>query len=449
MSYQLRFTAGPNQGQVYPLDKPIVRIGRASTNDIVVKDLELSRNHCQIEQRENGEFWVADLASANQTFIGEEAIESARLLPGVEVTIGCSAFLIEASETGGAPAIPPSESTTPEPHASPENIDLGFETPTASADTGKNRTRAILWPVVLLAGLCSIIILVFWASGLLSPQPVEEEKPSKPKGNPGCELIYERVDIDADHAFRYAVHLTPDGVLTLKMNDIAEKSRTIDQSKKITVDERNRLLSAIRAILVTQRPEVQDIGQPDNSTHWSEVSLTLVENYAIESCRLQNRTFSEAWLRIKEQIETHCNTLFGTWALNLSADELLAKAKENYNIAIKYDGERGLALANLSNAIRAYSEAIYYMDALDPRPEFYSDATQKKSAAESELQQLCNDHNINAVRAINIKDWETAKVELRAILELVPDRADSRNQAAASKLVEVEARIRQQTNTKR
>ncbi|MGN1360607.1 MAG: hypothetical protein ACI4X9_09185, partial [Kiritimatiellia bacterium] len=83
------------------------------------------------------------------------------------------------------------------------------------------------------------------------------------------------------------------------------------------------------------------------------------------------------------------------------------------------------------------------------RPEFYSDATQKKSAAEAELQQLCNDHNINAVRAINIKDWETAKAELRAILELVPDRADSRNQAAASKLVEVEVRIRQQTNTKR
>lgn len=448
MSYQLRFTSGPNQGQVYPLDKPVVRIGRASTNDITVKDLELSRSHCQIEQRENGEFWVSDLASANQTFIGEEAIESARLLPGTEVTIGSSAFLIEASGAGASQATQPTESASSEPLAAPEKIDLGFETPTASAATGKNRMRAILWPVALLVCLCSIIFAL-WGSGLLSPQPVEEEKPSKPKGNPGCELVYERVDIDADHAFRYAVHLTPDGVLTLKMNDIAEKSRTIDQSKKITADERNRLVNSIRAILAAHRPEAQDIGQPDNSTHWSEVSLTLVENYAIESCRLQNRTLSEAWLRIKEQIETHCNTLFGTWALNLSADELLAKAKENYNIAVKYDGERGLALANLSNAIRAYSEAIYYMDALDPRPEFYSDATQKKSAAEAELQQLCNDHNINAVRAINIKDWETAKAELRAILELVPDRADSRNQAAASKLVEVEVRIRQQTNTKR
>ncbi|MGN1359523.1 MAG: FHA domain-containing protein, partial [Kiritimatiellia bacterium] len=329
MSYQLRFTAGPNRDQVYPLDKPVVRIGRASTNDITVKDLELSRSHCQIEQRENGEFWVSDLASANQTFIGEEAIESAQLLPGTEVTIGSSAFLIEASEAGASQATPPTESASSEPLAAPENIDLGFETPTANAATGKNRMRAILWPVALLVCLCSIIFAL-WGSGLLSPQPVEEEKPAKPKGNPGCELVYERVDIDAAHAFRYAVHLTPDGVLTLKMNDIAEKSRTIDQSKKITEDERNRLVNSIRAILAANRPEAQDIGQPDSSTHWSEVSLTLVENYAIESCHLQNRTLSEAWLRIKEQIETHCNTLFGTWALNLSADELLAKAKENY-----------------------------------------------------------------------------------------------------------------------
>ncbi len=47
----------------------IIKIGRSSSNDIVINDASVSRIHCQIIRDDNGTFRIIDLNSANGTYI--------------------------------------------------------------------------------------------------------------------------------------------------------------------------------------------------------------------------------------------------------------------------------------------------------------------------------------------------------------------------------------------
>lgn len=69
----LEITNGLDEGEQYPIDKDLVRIGAVAQdggqkNDIVVRDVErlISRFHCQIDKK-NGLLYLTDLGSSNGT----------------------------------------------------------------------------------------------------------------------------------------------------------------------------------------------------------------------------------------------------------------------------------------------------------------------------------------------------------------------------------------------
>jgi len=79
---------GPeNQDQEFTLSKPSVEIGRATQNDIVLKDGKISRNHASIECSDQG-CTLIDLKSANGTFVNEERIQRITLKPGDSIKMG-------------------------------------------------------------------------------------------------------------------------------------------------------------------------------------------------------------------------------------------------------------------------------------------------------------------------------------------------------------------------
>ena len=76
-----------------------VRIGRSHTNDLLLKDLNVSRSHAEIVRRPDG-FYVIDLAGQNGTFVNEERIaEPALLRPGDRVRLGTTTLIFNGSPT--------------------------------------------------------------------------------------------------------------------------------------------------------------------------------------------------------------------------------------------------------------------------------------------------------------------------------------------------------------
>ena len=108
-----------------------------------------------------------------------------------------------------------------------------------------------------------------------------------------------------------------------------------------------------------------------------------------------------------------------------------------------YD-QREVKHDNLAKAIRALQEAEWYLETIEPKPDFYAEAVALRGEAEREQQTLYEDILFLAERAIRLKDWNEAALQLRTICEKIPDRADSRHLNARKKLIDVERHLKTQ-----
>jgi pSer/pThr/pTyr-binding forkhead associated (FHA) protein len=78
-----------DDGTSHSISSDRVNLGRASTNDIVVDDKAVSREHAVIFRDESGQF-VIESSGANGTFVNHLQIERAPLSSGDLITIGDS-----------------------------------------------------------------------------------------------------------------------------------------------------------------------------------------------------------------------------------------------------------------------------------------------------------------------------------------------------------------------
>jgi pSer/pThr/pTyr-binding forkhead associated (FHA) protein len=81
------FITGPNKGNVIPINKEKMIIGRDSGSDIVIGKKFVSKKHAKIITREH-KAEITDFGSTNGTFVNDAAIKSAELKDQDEIRIG-------------------------------------------------------------------------------------------------------------------------------------------------------------------------------------------------------------------------------------------------------------------------------------------------------------------------------------------------------------------------
>ncbi len=84
---QLIVVDGPNRGKKFLLNKDSLTVGKRDTNDIVVNDSTVSREHLDISYKED-RFLLRDLGSTNGTFINGTGVKEAYLVPGDQIKVG-------------------------------------------------------------------------------------------------------------------------------------------------------------------------------------------------------------------------------------------------------------------------------------------------------------------------------------------------------------------------
>ena len=87
----------PHSGQqTFRIEKPIINIGRQLSNDIIVEDKRVSRQHAQIKYQSDGNFAIYDLGSTNGINInGVANMRQGLLRNGDRFTIGNYDFFFE------------------------------------------------------------------------------------------------------------------------------------------------------------------------------------------------------------------------------------------------------------------------------------------------------------------------------------------------------------------
>lgn len=155
---------GPNPGTEFVLTQAEIQIGRASTNDVVIPDPEVSRQHAQLIRQEEG-FAIQDLGSTNGSFVNYHRVTGLTPLNhGDVISFGEAIALTywDESATDSQPVPPPSfrepppvtaVPPTPEPTAQPAQPMPQFE-PFAPPTVARNRRR---W---LIGCGCAFLLLI-------------------------------------------------------------------------------------------------------------------------------------------------------------------------------------------------------------------------------------------------------------------------------------------------
>jgi pSer/pThr/pTyr-binding forkhead associated (FHA) protein len=82
----------------YVLDGPVAALGRSRECDCVFEDPNISRRHAELRQASNGDWAIRDLGSTNGVKINGRRVDSARLAPGDEVTLGTTSFVFDIEQ---------------------------------------------------------------------------------------------------------------------------------------------------------------------------------------------------------------------------------------------------------------------------------------------------------------------------------------------------------------
>src|SRR5690349_10631137 len=127
--------SGAKKGQRIPIRVPVVNIGRAEYNDIVLAEESVSTQHAKLQRRE-GVWILVDLGSTNGTFVdGEKLSGETPVAPGSTIRLGDASEVFEPDDDalgigkGGAgtkvmgamsiPAPAPKAAPAPAPAAAP------------------------------------------------------------------------------------------------------------------------------------------------------------------------------------------------------------------------------------------------------------------------------------------------------------------------------------------
>src|SRR4030065_958798 len=126
--YRLVVRQGPTPGQIFELNNNEVTIGRDISNDIVINDAEVSRNHARLIL-ERDRYKIEDLNSTNGTYIdGQRLIGPHLLAIGEIIMFGDNVGMIFDGE--------------------PPDLDLTVQSP---VDLGMTPIAAIPTPVARFA----------------------------------------------------------------------------------------------------------------------------------------------------------------------------------------------------------------------------------------------------------------------------------------------------------
>ena len=434
---QISILAGPDKGRSLNVPPAGIRLGRSSENDFALADPLLSRHHCRLDFTAADELQVTDLDSANGTLVNGTAVSRQTLKPGDQILIGDTLLAVDAVD-GGAP-LPPAAVPAPPPAAEtapPVFVDLGFSAAGRQASAHAPTLRPLLWAV----GAAALLLL---GAALIMRMPEPAPRASvqavpAPRHLP-LEIHYEKVEATSNSIFRYEMTLSPAMRLAIVIDDLSENRHVREEAVVAT----NLVLGLARELdqsgFFSLADAYEGVARPELHNSWE---LTLLIGDRVKRCRVVNRVEPAAFQAVRERLETFGKNELGIWAIQFSREKLIALADDAFTRGRNMFDERGIAYGNTAEAIRRFQEALFYLQTIDPKPDFHGELVSLLAQAGEELVRRYEEQRFLADRALNLKEWATAARELRILRELIPDRSDPRNLEAERKLLDVENRLK-------
>jgi Protein of unknown function (DUF3662)/FHA domain len=82
----------------YVLEGPSAVLGRSKDCDCILRDPNVSRRHAELRRGSTGDWQIVDLGSTNGVKVNDRRVETSRLSPGDEVTLGTTRFVFDIEQ---------------------------------------------------------------------------------------------------------------------------------------------------------------------------------------------------------------------------------------------------------------------------------------------------------------------------------------------------------------
>ena len=447
---ELLITSGPMSGTRFEVGAGGVRLGRSSSNDVHIPDEELSRNHCLFEQSGEAGICVTDLKSANGTFVNGEQLgsDSRELKPGDMIEVGSTAISVVGDEPSPVPL-------RPAPVAVGAAIDLGLGTAPTAASQGESASRPsakkpgghpramlanVLWIVAALVVAAAIAVVLCAPRDSEKPvvSPVVEEKPEKKL----ISLCYEKIEADAARVFSYRMDVDSAGVLHVAFDDVPGENRHVDKKAKLSEKAMKRILEVLDRPGFAALDDAYTGSSAEVENALKSFRIRVVRWNSIKDVLVENTQEPDAFREVRESLEAFSRNELGIWAIQYSKEKLIELSEESAKVGDTKWEDREVEYGNLSASVKAYKDALFYLETVNPKPESFATVKERLARSEAELKQRYEDQRFLVDKAINLGDWEVAQTELKILCELVPERDDPRHAEANARLVDVENRMK-------
>jgi len=445
---ELLITSGPMSGTRFEVGPGGVRLGRSSSNDVSIPDEELSRNHCLFEQSGESGIRVTDLASANGTFVNGEQLgsDSRGLKVGDSIEVGSTAISVigEDAPLASRPAGVKVAATIDlglgsAPAATPQG-EVASRKP-SKAQGGRQRTMIanVLWIVAALTVAAAIAVVLCAPRESEKPiAPVVEEKPEQKL----VSLRYEKVEADASRVFSYRMEIDESGVLRVAFDDVPGENRHVDKKAKLSDKAKKRILEILEKPGFAALEDEYVGSSVEDENALKSFRIRVVRWNSVKDVLVENTQEPDAFREVRDSLEAFSRNELGIWAIQYSKEKLIELSDESAKVGDSKWDDREVEYGNLSAAVKAYKDALFYLETINPKPDGYAEIKEKLARTEEELKQRYEDQRFLADKAMNLGDWEAAQNELKILCELVPDRDDPRHAEANARLVDVENRMK-------
>ena len=439
---------GPDKGREIVVPVGVLSLGRSSDNDISLLDPVLSRHNSQLAY-DGSKLTIKDLDSANGTLVNGNEIIETKLHVGDIIEIGDTHIRVtevpgESKAEDPAPSAPRApESTAPRPETNPSIVvDLGFDAPDDTAPRAtakKNNLRPLLWGIGAVAVLLIASSLIMRAPEKPSAGAVPE--PLAPPSLVPLEIEYEKIEASTSSVFRYSMKLDDAGRISVEIDDLSE-NRHVRKEGQIGTNRVAKLAKEInQAGFFTLEDSYEGIAPEGIFTSYD---ITVLSNRRAKRVTVANRVEPEIFQDIRKTLETISKNELGIWAIQFSCDKLVKMSEEALTRARNAYDQKGIAYGNTYEAIRCFKEASFYLETIDPKPDFFQEIVSGLAKAEEELDANYEQHRFLADRAINLRDWATAISQLQIIREMIPNEDDPRNLEAYRKLLDAQSRLKKE-----
>ena len=281
----------------------------------------------------------------------------------------------------------------------------------------KRRFSNLLFYVIVI---CSAVIFVSMFIILQENQKQSPEIITEKKIIPGPFLVYyEKIKATPDNLFRFALRIEG-GNAYFNVDDLKSQrhySKVIDKVNPSLLETLKKEIDGTTFMSLQQQPP-ESAQDNMNETR----SLTISCDYKINSITVKNTYAPGAFETIERSINEFAGN-FGLQTIDLSPEELKARAEELYQKAEDLFQNREAKPEKLLDAIARYQMAVEYLDQFSPKPSTWDKARKRASEAESILKKMRDDLNFECQRLMRLKDYEKAKEISAKMMELYPQDA--------------------------